>query len=185
MRILPAIAAGVIAAGLITATVADATDVNVSVTSRCEDTTWVVLASAKNTFDQVLHVGFDNSVEVAGFTLQPAQSLTTRILVPAGDQSFHYMWSTPDAILHGTLDATLARPAGCHPVATTTTVPAATSTTIPPETSTVPAPPTTPVPLPAPPVSPAPDVPPAPVVVRPRPAAPPASTPKIALPATE
>lgn len=129
------IAAALVALGIVGlvrfASTAGATNLDVSVSSACEGTLWVVRPTVHNAHDAPLHFKFDNSVELWGGTVDAGKTISARIIAP-GD-TFNYEWSTTDGILIGTKKATLTRPTGCS-VATTTT--STTTTTVPEETST-------------------------------------------------
>ena len=124
------------------ASAAGATHIDVSVTSSCPGAVWTVVLHAHNVFTQPLTIRNDNSVEVYGAVLQPGQAIDVPIVVEG--PTFHYIWSTPNGILVGTVEDTLTRPADCVVPTTTTTIPPETTTTT--TTTTAPPPVLTPLP---------------------------------------
>lgn len=121
---------------------AGATNLDVSVGSKCVGTTWVVTPSVHNVHTAPLHFVFDNSVKKWSGVLAAGASDKTDLTVP-GDK-FSYTWSTTDGILVGKTSDTLSRPSGCQlptPTTVISTVPATVPTTVPTTTPTTAAPP--------------------------------------------
>lgn len=122
---------------------ASATNAGTSVGSACVDGHWIVTMAVTSQYDGVIHVVLEDPHSPLTHTLEPFATFSVSEHPDAGSKSWTWRWSSPDGHLTGdAVSGTLARPADCDVIpsttlAPTTTAPPAPATTAPPAATSI------------------------------------------------